>query len=129
MDLLTVMDYWSFVKEWSWIPLTIIYLSTILTILFNNGNPTKTMAWILVIVFLPIVGVIIYFFFGQGFKKEQYFKRIDKTHKDVVNQKWNELENLIQDDLSKIEENLGSLTQVFRYLNNGRIAPPSRRNN
>ena len=52
MDLLTVMDYWSFVKEWSWIPLTIIYLSTILTILFNNGNPTKTMAWILVIVFL-----------------------------------------------------------------------------
>ena len=128
MDLLTVMDYWSFVKEWSWIPLTIIYLSTILTILFNNGNPTKTMAWILVIVFLPVVGVIIYFFFGQGFKKEQYFKRIDKTHKDVVNQKWNELENLIQDDLSKIEENLGSLTQVFRYLNNGRIAPPSTNN-
>ena len=76
MDLLTVMDYWSFVKEWSWIPLTIIYLSTILTILFNNGNPTKTMAWILVIVFLPVVGVIIYFFFGQGFKKEQYFNEM-----------------------------------------------------
>ncbi len=120
-----MIDSWNFINEWIWIPLSILYISTIVTILFNNGNPTKTMAWILVILFLPVAGIILYFFFGQGFKKDQYFKRIDRKHKEIVSQKWDELDVHLQNNLNVIEQNVGSLTQIFRYLNNARIAPPS----
>ena len=45
----------------------VIYFSVILTTIFvvilDNRNPVKTMAWILVLFFLPVIGLIFYFFF------------------------------------------------------------------
>lgn len=124
----TLLDCWNFIKQWYWIPLTLLYIMVIITILIENRNPTKTIAWILVIIFLPVIGIVIYFFFGQEFNRERFFQRIDKRQKLIINQKWDEMESLIQDDLSQIETEINSLTQVFRYLNNSRIAPPSTKN-
>ncbi|WP_407498642.1 PLDc N-terminal domain-containing protein, partial [Elizabethkingia anophelis] len=90
---------WQFIKEWYWIPLTIFYTFIIVTILIENRNPPKTIAWILVIICLPIIGIIIYFFFGQEFKKEQYFKRIDQKQKEIIQNKWNQLDSFIEKDL------------------------------
>ena len=128
MDWTTILEIWTFIKAWYWVPVTLLYIMVIITILIENGNPTKTIAWILVIIFLPFIGIIIYFFFGQKFNRERFFQRIDKKHKEIINDKWNEMESLIQDDLSQIEDKINSLTQVFRYLNNNRIAPPSTKN-
>ncbi|WP_413533802.1 cardiolipin synthase [Empedobacter brevis] len=125
---ITLLNIWDFIKEWYWIPLTILYIMVIVTILIENRNPTKTIAWILVIVFLPLIGIILYFFFGQKFKKDEFFKRIDKDHQKIINEKWNELDDLIHDDLNKTEERIGNLSQVYRYLNNERIAYPSTNN-
>lgn len=38
-------------------------ISTIVIIILDNRNPVKTMAWILILLFLPIVGLVFYFFF------------------------------------------------------------------
>lgn len=100
----------------------------IITILIENRNPTKTIAWILVIVFLPVIGFIIYFFFGQKFKKDLYFKRIDKSHQKIIGEKWQEMDKIIQEDLIRVKDKIGSLSQVYRYLNNARVAPPSTKN-
>ena len=57
-----------------WLILTIyvlIVIGTMLTVLMDNRQPAKTMAWILVLVFLPMVGIILYFFFGQNTRKER----------------------------------------------------------
>ncbi|MDR0418810.1 MAG: PLDc N-terminal domain-containing protein, partial [Prevotellaceae bacterium] len=35
---------------------------TILIIVLGNRNPTKTAAWVLILVFVPIVGIILYYF-------------------------------------------------------------------
>ena len=40
-----------------------VVLGTILVIVLDNRNPVKTLAWILVLIFLPIVGLVFYFFF------------------------------------------------------------------
>jgi cardiolipin synthase len=40
-------------------------------VLMDNRQPAKTMAWILVLVFLPVVGFVLYFFFGQNTRKEK----------------------------------------------------------
>ena len=36
----------------------IIIIGTIVTVLLDNRQPSKTMAWLLVLIFLPIVGII-----------------------------------------------------------------------
>lgn len=41
-------------------------IGTIVVVILDNRNPVKTMAWILVLMFLPIVGLVFYFFFGRS---------------------------------------------------------------
>lgn len=57
-----------------WI-LLVIYLAItiggIVSVLMDNKQPEKTMAWILVLCFMPIVGIIFYLFFGQNTRKEK----------------------------------------------------------
>ena len=42
----------------------VITVPAIITVLMDNRQPAKTMAWILVFFFIPFVGIIFYFFFG-----------------------------------------------------------------
>lgn len=57
-----------------WI-LLVIYLAItiggIVAVLMDNKQPEKTMAWILVLCFMPIVGIVFYLFFGQNTRKEK----------------------------------------------------------
>ena len=41
-------------------------IGTIVIIILDNRNPVKTMAWILILLFLPIVGLVFYFLGGAG---------------------------------------------------------------
>ena len=41
-------------------------IGTIVVIILDNRNPVKTLAWILVLMFLPVVGLVFYFFFGRS---------------------------------------------------------------
>ena len=41
-----------------------VIIGIILVIILDNRNPVKTLAWILVLMFLPIVGLVLYIFFG-----------------------------------------------------------------
>jgi cardiolipin synthase len=59
--------------------LAVIYLLSVfaicLMIVFENRNPLKTLSWLLVILFVPVVGVIIYFFFGRNYRKQKIYTR------------------------------------------------------
>ena len=46
-------------------------IGTIVVVILDNRNPVKTMAWILVLMFLPIVGLVFYFFFGRSQRRER----------------------------------------------------------
>ena len=46
-----------------------VIIGTILVIILDNRNPVKTLAWILVLMFLPIIGLILYIFFGRNGRK------------------------------------------------------------
>ncbi len=53
----------------------VVYLITaigvIIVIISENRNPIKTITWIMVLIFLPIFGLIIYAFFGQDYTKRR----------------------------------------------------------
>ncbi len=59
--------------------LAVLYLITVfsicLMIVFENRNPVKTLAWILVILFVPFAGVIIYMLFGRYYRKQKIYSR------------------------------------------------------
>ena len=57
---------------WVEIVFVLILLSTIVLVIAENKHPVKTLAWLMVLVFLPVVGLVIYFLFG-----------IDKKHRRV----------------------------------------------
>ncbi|HBH23253.1 MAG TPA: cardiolipin synthase [Cytophagales bacterium] len=44
-------------------------------VLLDNKNPLKTQSYLLILVLLPIIGVLIYFFFGVNLRKQKMFSR------------------------------------------------------
>lgn len=46
---------------WVEIVFVLILLSTIVLVIAENKHPVKTLAWLMVLVFLPVVGLVIYF--------------------------------------------------------------------
>lgn len=53
----------------------VLVVATIITVLLDNRQPAKTMAWVLVLSFVPIVGFVLYFFFGQNTRKMKVISR------------------------------------------------------
>ena len=51
--------------------MVIVALAAIIHVLMDNRQPAKTMAWVLVIGFIPVVGVVFYLFFGINHRKER----------------------------------------------------------
>ena len=39
-----------------------VIVSIIVTILMDNRQPAKTMAWVMVLLFVPVAGIILYIF-------------------------------------------------------------------
>ncbi|HFK5506473.1 cardiolipin synthase [Elizabethkingia anophelis] len=116
---------WLFIEKWYWVPLTIANIVIIVTILIENRNPPKTLAWIMIIVFVPVIGIILYFFFGRDFQREKYFKKIDKKQRQYILDQWKNLNDSIQQNMLDIESEIGHLSQVYQFLNKTRISPPS----
>ncbi len=61
-----------------WISLAVyvvLIISTLTVVLLENRQPAKTIAWVIVIIMLPIVGLVCFYFFGQNIRKERYISR------------------------------------------------------
>ena len=58
--------HWLFLVAYS-----IIVIITMVRVLMDNRQPAKTMAWMLVLMFVPFLGIILYIFFGQNTRKER----------------------------------------------------------
>ncbi len=52
-----------------------IVLSQMLVVILENRQPVKTVAWLMVLFSLPVVGLVIYFFFGRNRKREHFVSR------------------------------------------------------
>lgn len=63
----------------AWLVFRLLYLlvagGMIFIVLLDNRSPVKTMAWILVFIFLPVLGLILYFFVGRDTRKERLISK------------------------------------------------------
>lgn len=117
-----------FIGDWYLVPLIFIYIGVISTILIENRNPTKTISWILVIVFLPLIGLILYYLFGQKFSKVKKMKEINQLQYEKINDELEYYEKLINSQMLTIQHEIGDLSRVFKFLKNERLSVPSLNN-
>lgn len=87
----------------------LLVAAVMLKVLLDNRQPAKTMAWLLVLLFVPFVGIILYFFFGQNTRKERHISQqsLDQLTKRAM------LEFAEQFDLHLPEEHL-PLIMLFK---------------
>ena len=86
---------------------------TIVVVVMDNRNPFKTLAWVLVLVFLPVIGLILYFFFGQDTRKERLISK--KGFKRLT--KYPMLEFQMQESFKASEEKQHQLIRFFQRVN------------
>src|SRR5690606_40082436 len=113
-----------FLREWYWLPLALIYSGVIITILAENRNPSKTLAWILVIVLLPGIGLLFYVFFGRRFKKKRIFREKNKDEHRIFYDRWQKHRPELERNLDRLDNKLGDLASVYRFLYNENISAP-----
>ncbi len=64
----------------------VVTVSAIVAVLMDHRQPAKTVAWIMALIFLPVIGIVLYFFFGQNTRRERYLSEhnIDLLTKSSV---------------------------------------------
>ena len=108
---------WSYiVNQIATIAFDIVYfgaiVSTIVIIVLDNRNPVKTMAWILILLFLPIVGLVLYFFFGRNQRRERIIGR--KSYNRLLKKPM--AEYLMQNS-SEFPSEYSRLIHLFQHIN------------
>lgn len=65
--------------SWAYSAIMILYglttIGIILVVVSENRNPLKTLAWVTVLLLLPVVGIILYIFFGRNIKNKHLISR------------------------------------------------------
>jgi cardiolipin synthase A/B len=96
--------------------ITVVF--TVILVIQQKGDPLKTISWLLVILLLPYVGIILYFFFGKNYRKEKIYSRkglSDQEHLKKLS--IDQFINLPNKDIFK-NEKLRSKINIMRLLLN-----------
>jgi cardiolipin synthase len=90
--------------------ITIVLMIVVLVL--ENDNPIRTLAWILVLLYIPVVGFFFYLFFGRNWRKTRLFNRkglSDAVNLDELPAPWGGLDS--GSGLSELQEKLVRLLE------------------
>lgn len=62
--------HWIYLLVW-----LVLTLPAIVAVLMDNKQPAKAMAWILLLIFVPYAGLVLYFFFGQNVRRQRLISK------------------------------------------------------
>lgn len=106
----------------------LLAISTVITILFRNLNPTKTLTYIIVLVFFPFFGLLVYYLFGQEYKKNKIFNRKNILNEKIIKELNEEL-RLDKNELKELEDDfLDDKIKLVKLLQKSDKAPLTRCN-
>ncbi len=77
------MEFWEYIHQpWLYATLSATYFLSILTVIIvilgENRNPVKSLAWVTILILIPALGLILYFFFGRNIKNKRMISRRNK---------------------------------------------------
>ena len=89
-----------------------VVFGTIIIVILDNRNPLKTIAWLMVLIFVPFIGLIIYFFFGQDQRRERIISK--KSYGNLLQKPRAEYQ---AQEAVQLPPNYNSLISLFRRTN------------
>lgn len=97
-----------------------IIIGMITMVVLDNRNPVKTIAWILVLLFLPVVGIIFYIFFGRSQRRERIIskKSLDSLLKKPRAEYLEQTPVKVTDEQLRLVEFFKNTNQAFLYDDN-----------
>ena len=69
------MTYWEMISVILYLSYLVLAIYASLAIIYKKLDPVKSLSWIVVILMLPYIGLILYIFFGQNFRKTKIYNR------------------------------------------------------
>lgn len=99
---------------------------TIILLMLENRNPIKSIAWIITIISIPVVGLILYVLFGRDFRKGKAVEKANQAYAEALkelNEKFDEgipvdgYENLSQLIYNLCDEKCYDNTYIKPYTN------------
>lgn len=103
-DILFAVFYFTYI---------LVVLSTVVFVILDNRNPVKAMAWILVLFFLPAIGLVFYFFLGRSNRKERMISK--KGYSRLIKRPMSEYH--MQESV-EIKSDKFRIMSFFRNVNN-----------
>jgi cardiolipin synthase len=110
--------FFEFIKPWIWIPLGIAYLGIIFVIVLENRNVNKALSYIVILIFVPILGLIVFYFFGRDFRKRIRFKFRNEKDVKTIREFQRKLIDNQQHTLERLQNEFGGLSKPAKMLIN-----------
>jgi cardiolipin synthase len=85
-----IVDFLSSLHNIAYLIYIVLIAGAVIVVISENRSPIKTIAWLLVLIFVPLFGLIIYYFFGQDTRRmrqhseKKYQKIKDLSFKSLV---------------------------------------------
>lgn len=100
---------------WIMILIDVVYavtiLSCIIVVLKENRNPIRSLAWVIALIFLPVVGLVFYLFFGRSLKGEHMMSRHNRRR--IISKMAPRHVNLSAGELSAPDKNMIKLIRTI----------------
>lgn len=117
---------WTFFKDNVWLMLIagnyvlVIFFSVL--ILLKNKNPVKTLSFLFALAVLPFLGLLVYYFFGQDYRKSKIFEKKYILDNERI-RTWRKEFKLDQDERENFAEEFGEgIFKIYKLLKNNEKA-------
>lgn len=94
-----------------------IALSAVVTILLKKLNPTKALSYIIGLLAFPFLGLIVYYLFGQEYRKTKIFSRKNVLNQSIVKKIQDQLE-LDTKTINEVDKLLDEKSKLIPLLYN-----------
>lgn len=114
MFLEAIFDMLVTAIQWLFDNLVIVnILLSVVIIFFERRDPQTVWAWLLLLYFIPIVGIVFYFVLGQDFRKSRMFRM--KEVEDAIGYEIRHQEEIIEKKLGVLDETYEEYKDMVIY--------------
>lgn len=125
---LTGTEWHPYIKIGSSILLVLIFIGLVATILLENRNPVKAVAYILLLVFIPVLGLIVYYYLGRDLRKKRRFTLKGSKDEALFSRYWESQRAEIEHMQLELRQLAGNKQELSAMLLNTRQSILSKNN-
>lgn len=112
------MDVGHFIWDFLFLIIMLLNIIFVISVVFlERKNPSATLAWVMALVLLPVVGFILYLFLGQTYRKDKMFRvkqEEDQKLQDLIESEKKELKK--DSDQVQVDQTDAALRRMILML-------------